>query len=80
MPKIVKSSSTEEHKLEKLHISDESSHTFIKSHEDSENSKSKTSSKVSFWRSPGFIYMEAFNFLRSHAIRNDQQNKEKGAR
>ena len=53
MPKIVKSSSsTEEHKLETLHSPNKSSHTVIKSHEDSDNSKSKTSSKVSFWGSP----------------------------
>ena len=40
------------HKLETLHSPNKSSPTVIKSHEDSDNSKIKTSSKVSFWGSP----------------------------
>jgi hypothetical protein len=56
MPKIVKSSSsTEKAKLETLYIPNKCSPKVIKSHEDSENSnsKSKSSSKMSFWGSPG---------------------------
>jgi hypothetical protein len=57
MPKIVKSSSsTEKTKLETLYSPNKCSHQIIKSHEDSENSKSKSkrksSSKISFWGLP----------------------------
>jgi hypothetical protein len=55
MPKIVKSSSsTEKDKLETLYSPNKVSPKVIKSHEDSENSnsKSKSSSKMSFWGSP----------------------------
>jgi hypothetical protein len=53
MPKIVKSSSsTEKPKLETLHSPNQGNPAVIKSHEDSDNSKSKSSSKVSFWGSP----------------------------
>jgi hypothetical protein len=57
MPKIVKSSSsTEKAKLETLYSPNKSSPKVIKSHEDSENPKSnsnsKLSSKMSFWGSP----------------------------
>jgi hypothetical protein len=53
MPKIIKSStSTEKPKLETLYSPTKSSPKVIKSHEDSDNSKSKSSSKVSFWGSP----------------------------
>jgi hypothetical protein len=53
MPKIVKSlSSTEKAKLETLYSPNKGSPKVIKSHEDSENSKSKSSSKMSFWGSP----------------------------
>jgi hypothetical protein len=56
MPKIVKSSSsTEKAKLETLYSTNKSFSKVIKSHEDSENcnNKSKSSSKMSFWGSPG---------------------------
>jgi hypothetical protein len=57
MTKIVKSSSsTEKAKLETLYSPNKGSHNVIKSHEDSEysnnKSKSKSSSKMSFWGSP----------------------------
>jgi hypothetical protein len=53
MPKIVKSSSsTEKAKLETLYSPNKGSRNVIKSHEDSENSNSKSSSKMSFWGSP----------------------------
>jgi hypothetical protein len=53
MPKIVKSSSpTKEHKSETLQNSKKISHTVIEIHEDSDNSKSKTLFKMSFWDSP----------------------------
>jgi hypothetical protein len=53
MPKIVKSySSTEKAKLETLYYPNKGSPNVIKSHEDSKNSKSKSSSKIPFWRSP----------------------------
>jgi hypothetical protein len=53
MPKIVKSSSsTEKAKLETLYSPNKGSPKVIKSHEDSDNSKSKSSSKMSFWGSP----------------------------
>jgi hypothetical protein len=53
MPKIIKSSSsTENPKLETLYSPTKRSPTVVKSDEDSDNSKSKTSSKVSFWGSP----------------------------
>jgi hypothetical protein len=55
MPKIVKSSSsTENTKLETLYSPNKGSPKVIKSHEDSENSNSKSekSSKISFWGSP----------------------------
>jgi hypothetical protein len=53
MPKIVKSSSsTEKSKLETLYSPNKGSHKVIESHEDSENSKSKSSSTMSFWVSP----------------------------
>jgi hypothetical protein len=53
MPKIVKSStSTEYHRLETIHSPNKSSPTVIQIHEDSDISKSKTSSKASFWESP----------------------------
>jgi hypothetical protein len=58
MPKIVKSSSsTEKPKLETLYSPNKSSPKVIKSHEDSENSnsKSKSSSKMSFWSSPDLL-------------------------
>jgi hypothetical protein len=52
-PKIVKSSSsTENFKLETLYSPNKGSPEVIKSYEDSENSKSKSSSKMSFWVSP----------------------------
>jgi hypothetical protein len=54
MPKTVKSSSSiEKAKLETLYSSNKGSPKIIKSHEDSENSnsKSKSSSKMSFWGS-----------------------------
>jgi hypothetical protein len=38
--------------LETLYSPNKGSPKVIKSHEDSENSKSKSSSKMSFWRSP----------------------------
>jgi hypothetical protein len=53
MPKIFKSSSsTEKAKLETLYSPNKVSPKVIQSHEDSENSKSKSSCKMSFWRSP----------------------------
>jgi hypothetical protein len=55
MPKIFKSSSSiEKAKLETLHSPNKGSPKVIQSHEDSENSnsKSKSSSKMSFWGSP----------------------------
>jgi hypothetical protein len=55
MPKIVKSSSsTEKDTLETLYSPNKGSPKVIKNHEDSENSnsKSKSSSKMSFWGSP----------------------------
>jgi hypothetical protein len=53
MPKIIKSSSsTENPKLETLHSSNMRSPTVIKIHGDSDNSRSKSSSKVSFWKYP----------------------------
>jgi hypothetical protein len=53
MPKIVKSSSsTEKAKLETLYSPNKGSPKVIKSHENSESSKSKSSSKMSFWSSP----------------------------
>jgi hypothetical protein len=55
MPKIIKSSSSiEKAKLETLYSPNKGSPKVIKSHEDSENSnsKSKLSSKMSFWGSP----------------------------
>jgi hypothetical protein len=53
MPKIVNSSSsTEKAKLETLYSPNKGSPKVIKSHEDSENSNSKSSLKVSFWGSP----------------------------
>jgi hypothetical protein len=52
-PKIVKpSSSIEKAKLETLYIPNKGSPKAIKSHEDSENSKSKSSSKLYFFGSP----------------------------
>ena len=51
--KILKSSpSTGKLKLETLHSSNKGDPTVIKVHKDSDNSKSKPSSKVSFWGSP----------------------------
>ena len=51
--KILKSStSTGKPKLEALHSPNKGDPTIIKSHGDSDNSKSKSSSKVSFWGSP----------------------------
>jgi hypothetical protein len=55
MPKIIKSSSsTEKAKVETLYSPNKGSPKVIKSHENSENSnsKSKSSSKMSFWGSP----------------------------
>jgi hypothetical protein len=53
MPKIIKSSfSNEKPKSETLHSPTKRCLTVIKSHEDSDNSKSKSSSKVSFWGPP----------------------------
>ena len=53
MPKIVKSASpTEKQKLDILRSHRNDDTTVIKSHEDSHGSKSKTSSKASFWGSP----------------------------
>ena len=53
MPKIFKSSSsTGKPKLETLHSPNQGNPAVIKSHEDSDSSKSKSSFKVSFWGSP----------------------------
>jgi hypothetical protein len=53
MPKIVKSSSsTEKAKLETLYSPNKDIPKVIKSHEYSENNKSKSSSKMFFWDSP----------------------------
>ena len=53
MPRIIKSSSSiEKPKLETLHSSNKRISKAIKSHEDSDSSKSKSSSKTSFWGSP----------------------------
>jgi hypothetical protein len=53
MPKIVKlSSSTEKAKLETLYSRNKGSPKVIKSHEDNENNKRKSSSKMFFWGSP----------------------------
>jgi hypothetical protein len=53
LPKIVRSlSSIEKAKLETFYSPNKCSPKVIKSHEDSENSKSKSSSKKSFWGSP----------------------------
>jgi hypothetical protein len=53
MPKIIKSSSsTEKAKLETLYSPNKGNPKVIKSHEDSENSNSISSSKMSFWGSP----------------------------
>jgi hypothetical protein len=54
IPKIVKSSSSTEHlKLETLYSPHKGIPKVIKSHQYSENSKSKSkSSKISFWSSP----------------------------
>jgi hypothetical protein len=58
MPKFIKSSSsTDEHELETLRSPNTSSHTVIKIHEDSDNSKSKASSKLSFWGSPALPHV-----------------------
>jgi hypothetical protein len=52
-PKIVKSSSSvEKPTLETLHSPNNCSPKFMKSHKDCENSKSKSSSKISFWGPP----------------------------
>jgi hypothetical protein len=49
LPKIVKSSSsTKDYELETLHRSKKGGHTVIESHEDSDETKTKTSSKVFF--------------------------------
>jgi hypothetical protein len=56
LPKIVKSSSfAEKLKLETLYSPNKGSSKVIKSHEDSENSNRKSSSKTSFWSSPDLI-------------------------
>jgi hypothetical protein len=53
LTKIVKSfSSTEKAELETLYSPNKGSPKVIKSHEDSENSKRKSSSKMSSWGSP----------------------------
>jgi hypothetical protein len=53
MPEIVKLSSIiKDHKFKALHSSKKGFHTVIESHEDSDNSESKASSKVSFGGSP----------------------------
>jgi hypothetical protein len=52
MPNLVKSSSsTEKTKLETLYSPNEGSPKVVQNHEDSDNSKSKSSSKMSFWDS-----------------------------
>jgi hypothetical protein len=75
MPKIVKSSSpTEKAKLETLYSPNKGSPKVIKSHKDSENSKSKPSSKMSFWGSPDLslgikkllIAMRTYVIILSH--------------
>jgi hypothetical protein len=54
-PKIGKaSSSTENPKLETLYSPNKVSPKVIKYHEDIENSKSKSSSKMYFWDSPAY--------------------------
>jgi hypothetical protein len=66
MPKIVKSSSsTEKAKLETLYSPNKGSPKVIKSHEDSKNSNSKSSSKMSFWGSPDLspIIEKLFNAM-----------------
>jgi hypothetical protein len=58
IPKIFKSSSsTEKIKLETLYSTNKGSPKVIKSHEDSENSssKSKSSSEIIFWDSPEVV-------------------------
>jgi hypothetical protein len=53
MPKIVKSSSSiKKNKLETLQSSKRGGHNVIENHEDSDDSKSKTSSNVHFRGSP----------------------------
>jgi hypothetical protein len=53
MPKIVKSFlSTEKAKLKTIYNPNKGSPEVIKNHEDSDNSKSKSSSKMSLWGSP----------------------------
>jgi hypothetical protein len=53
LPKIVKSSSsTEKAQLETLYSPNKGRPNVIKSHEESENSKIKSSSKMSFWGPP----------------------------
>ena len=53
MPRIFNSSSSIENpKLETLHSPNKRIYKAIKSHEDSDSSKSKSSSKASFWGSP----------------------------
>jgi hypothetical protein len=53
MPKmVILSSSTEKAKLETLYNPNKGSPKVIKGHEDSENSNSKSSSKIPFWGSP----------------------------
>ena len=55
MPRIIKSSSyIEKPKLETLQSSNKRRPKVIKSHEDSDSSKSKSSSKASFWGSQDF--------------------------
>ena len=49
---IKSSSSTYKHRLEALHSPSKRSPKFVNSHEDSDSSKSTTSSKMSFWGSP----------------------------
>jgi translation initiation factor 2 beta subunit (eIF-2beta)/eIF-5 len=51
IPKIDTSSSSKKHELVTLHISKKSNHTVIESCEDSDNSKSTTSYKMSSWGS-----------------------------
>jgi hypothetical protein len=68
MPKIVKPpSSTEKPKLETLYSPNKGSPMVIKSHEGSENSnsKSKSSSKISFWDLPdlSLVIEKLFNTM-----------------
>ena len=74
MPKIVKSASpTEKQKLEILRSYKKDDPTVINSHEDSHSSKSKSSSKVSFWGSPD-ISLGIENLFEAMGLYNNSKS------